>query len=113
MASARVISGRRSLVKAPLGGASSMNPPGPQSGLRQTYRKTGFSKLFLGLRDGGFAVVKDRRGQDSAGMTFPDAGHKIVQPTDPTARNDWYRDRIRDGPSERQVVAHTRAVTVH
>lgn len=69
--------------------------------------------MGFGLTDGIGAEMKDRGGQNRAGVAFRHPLDKVIQRANPARGDDWNRDCIGNRAGQRQVIAALGAVAVH
>src|SRR5215470_815088 len=69
--------------------------------------------MILGLPNGKFPEVEDRRRQHGGGVALADAVHEVVEISDAAGGDYRYGDTVGNGPRQRQVKALAGAVTVH
>src|ERR1700729_1288041 len=79
----------------------------------EPHWKPGANHVILGLPNGKFAEVEDRRCKHRRGVAFANAGDHVVEITDPAGGNDRYWNAICHGLGQRNVETLTGAIPVH
>src|SRR5690242_6655564 len=85
--------------------------PSYHSGL--PYGNSLLRHIGLGLRYGERPEMEDRGGQDSRGMTIPDAFDQMIERAHTARSDDRHFDPVGYPPHQRDVEALAGAVTIH